>query len=176
MANFRNTCVASDSEGKKHTFVLAPWSCGNWPISRAEVFLKWVLVCHSLKIVYNLTYYESGHSSHILPRGKGEVRHSTKTSLVLDFAQSLPQLKITMKQDIHPTYFPEAKVRCACGNTFVVGATKPELRVEICFKCHPFYTGEEKLLDTAGRVEKFTTRRARAIPKAAKKLRVKKSK
>ena len=83
----------------------------------------------------------------------------------------------SMKKDIHPTYFPEAKVICACGNSFVVGATKPEIRVEICAKCHPFYTGEEKLLDTAGRVERFETRRtkAAAAPKQ-KKARVRKEK
>ena len=80
-----------------------------------------------------------------------------------------------MKTDIHPKYFAEAKVFCACGNTFTVGATRPEIRVEICAKCHPFYTGEEKLIDTAGRVEKFKNRRSAAVttPKA-KKIRVKK--
>jgi len=83
-----------------------------------------------------------------------------------------------MKKDIHPKYFPNAKVTCACGNTFTVGATKPEIHVEICSNCHPFYTGEEKLIDTAGRVEKFKTRRAKAsaAPKKAKKVRVKKAK
>ncbi len=83
-----------------------------------------------------------------------------------------------MKKETHPTYFPEAKVICACGNSFVVGATKPEIRVEICAKCHPFYTGEEKLLDVAGRVEKFKARRekAEAAPKKEKKVRVKKQK
>lgn len=82
-----------------------------------------------------------------------------------------------MKKEIHPTYFPQAKVVCSCGNTFTVGATKPELKVEICAKCHPFYTGEEKLIDTAGRVEKFKTRRAAAAaaPKAVKKVRAKKN-
>ncbi len=82
-----------------------------------------------------------------------------------------------MKKDIHPTYFPEAKVICACGNSFTVGATKPEIRVEICAKCHPFYTGEEKLLDVAGRVEKFKARRekASATPKKVKKVRAKKT-
>ena len=75
-----------------------------------------------------------------------------------------------MKKDTHPIYFPDAKVICSCGNSFTVGATKPEIRVEICAKCHPFYTGEEKLIDTAGRVEKFKTRRAAAstTPKAKK--------
>ena len=82
---------------------------------------------------------------------------------------------VFMKKDIHPTYFPQAKVVCSCGNTFTVGATKPELKVEICAQCHPFYTGEEKLIDTAGRVEKFKTRRAAAAttPKV-KKVRAKK--
>jgi large subunit ribosomal protein L31 len=60
-----------------------------------------------------------------------------------------------MKKDIHPKYFPESQVICACGNKFKVGATLPEIKVEICSKCHPFYTGKEKLIDTAGRVEKF---------------------
>ena len=83
----------------------------------------------------------------------------------------------TMKTEIHPQYFKEAKVICACGNSFTVGATKEEIRVEICSHCHPFYTGEEKLIDTAGRVEKFKTRRAKAasVP-APKKVRVKKQK
>jgi len=84
-----------------------------------------------------------------------------------------------MKKEIHPIYFPQAKVVCSCGNTFTVGATKPELKVEICAKCHPFYTGEEKLIDTAGRVEKFKSRRAKADAVAAapkvKKVRVKKN-
>lgn len=82
---------------------------------------------------------------------------------------------ITMKAEIHPTYYKNAKVTCSCGNTFTVGATKPDIRVEICAKCHPFYTGEEKLIDTAGRVEKFKTRRAKATtePKV-KKVRAKK--
>ena len=80
---------------------------------------------------------------------------------------------VCMKKDIHPNYFPEANVICACGNSFTVGATKPEIRVEICAKCHPFYTGEEKLLDVAGRVEKFKARRekASATPKKRKKVR-----
>lgn len=60
-----------------------------------------------------------------------------------------------MKEKIHPQYYPEAKVKCACGNTFKVGSTKPELSVEICSNCHPFYTGQEKIIDTAGRVERF---------------------
>ena len=63
-----------------------------------------------------------------------------------------------MKKTIHPTWYPDAKVSCACGNTFTVGATKPELRVEICAKCHPFFTGEMKFVDTMGRVERFQTK------------------
>ncbi len=70
-----------------------------------------------------------------------------------------------MKTDIHPTYFPEAKVVCACGRSFTVGSTKEKLEVEICSNCHPFYTGNEKILDAAGRVEKFKARRAAAKPK-----------
>lgn len=60
-----------------------------------------------------------------------------------------------MKQDIHPTYYPQAKVICACGNTFKTGSTKEELKIEICSNCHPFYTGKDKLIDTAGRVDRF---------------------
>lgn len=60
-----------------------------------------------------------------------------------------------MKKDIHPKYHPKAKVVCACGNTFDIGSTSPELRVEICSACHPFYTGKQKLVDSARRVEKF---------------------
>jgi large subunit ribosomal protein L31 len=59
-----------------------------------------------------------------------------------------------MKQGIHPEY-KEAKVTCACGNTFVTRSTKEEIRVEICSACHPFYTGKQKIVDTEGRVEKF---------------------
>ncbi len=60
-----------------------------------------------------------------------------------------------MKKGIHPEYYPDAVVRCACGNEFRVGSTKPEIRVEICSKCHPFFTGEMKFVDTEGRIEKF---------------------
>ena len=63
-----------------------------------------------------------------------------------------------MKKDIHPKYFPNANVKCACGATFTVGSTKESLGIEICSKCHPFYTGKEKILDTMGRVEKFRKR------------------
>ena len=66
-----------------------------------------------------------------------------------------------MKKDIHPKYYPKAQVRCACGNTFTVGSTKEFIEVEICSRCHPFYSGKEKLLDTMGRVEKFRKRLAK---------------
>jgi len=61
-----------------------------------------------------------------------------------------------MKESIHPAYYPEAKFICACGHTFTVGSTTPEVRVEICARCHPFYTGQKKLVDARGRVERFT--------------------
>ena len=63
-----------------------------------------------------------------------------------------------MKADIHPKYFTQAKVTCACGNSFTVGATVPEISVEVCFNCHPFYTGQMKYVDTAGRVDAFRAR------------------
>jgi len=66
-----------------------------------------------------------------------------------------------MKKDIHPQYFPNASVQCACGNTFTVGSTKEFIEVEICSKCHPFYTGRGKIVDIMGRVEKFRKRLAK---------------
>ena len=62
-----------------------------------------------------------------------------------------------MKEGIHPKY-QKATVTCVCGNTFVTGSTKPELRVEICSKCHPFFTGKQKLVDAGGRVDRFKKR------------------
>ena len=62
-----------------------------------------------------------------------------------------------MKENIHPKY-GRATVRCACGETFVTGSTKSELKVEICSKCHPFFTGKQKLVDSGGRVDKFKKR------------------
>ncbi|MDO8590868.1 MAG: 50S ribosomal protein L31 [bacterium] len=66
-----------------------------------------------------------------------------------------------MKADIHPQYFPEAKVTCACGNVFTIGSTKEKFEVEICSNCHPFYTGNDKVIDAAGRVERFKVRAAK---------------
>jgi large subunit ribosomal protein L31 len=64
-----------------------------------------------------------------------------------------------MKASIHPQYF-QATVTCVCGNTFTVGSTKPKIDVEICSKCHPFFTGEMRFVDTMGRVEKFKQKQA----------------
>jgi len=83
-----------------------------------------------------------------------------------------------MKKDLHPKYNEEAKVTCACGNSFSVGSTKDEIRVELCNMCHPFYTGKQKFVDTARRVEKFNekadkikaaaaTRKGKKVKKAA---------
>ena len=63
-----------------------------------------------------------------------------------------------MKKDIHPKYYPEASVQCACGNTFTIGSTKESIQIEVCSACHPFYTGKEKLVDTVGQVQKFRKR------------------
>lgn len=60
-----------------------------------------------------------------------------------------------MKANIHPKYFTESKVVCICGNTFTTGSTKEMIRVDVCSKCHPFYTGEHRFVDTKGKVEKF---------------------
>jgi large subunit ribosomal protein L31 len=72
-----------------------------------------------------------------------------------------------MKTDIHPEYVL-ATVTCSCGNTFQTRSTKAELHVEICSECHPFYTGKQKLVDTAGRVEKFRQKYARGGKSPAK--------
>lgn len=75
-----------------------------------------------------------------------------------------------MRKDIHPEYFKDAKVTCACGNSFVTGSTQKEIRVELCSKCHPFYTGKQKFVDTARRVEKFQERAEKiTAAKAARK-------
>ena len=71
-----------------------------------------------------------------------------------------------MKADIHPVYFTDAKVVCACGNVFTVGSTVKEIHVELCSKCHPFYTGKQKLVDTARRVEKFADKVSAKTAKA----------
>jgi large subunit ribosomal protein L31 len=63
-----------------------------------------------------------------------------------------------MKAKIHPKYYPQARVICACGNTFTVGSTTPEMKVDICSACHPFYTGEQRIVDTAGQVDRFMKR------------------
>src|SRR5665647_343419 len=68
-----------------------------------------------------------------------------------------------MKKDIHPKY-EEATVHCSCGNTFTTRSTKPELHVELCSQCHPFYTGKQKLVDSGGRVERFKRRFEKAEP------------
>jgi large subunit ribosomal protein L31 len=62
------------------------------------------------------------------------------------------------KEGIHPSYYPEARVTCACGNTFTVGSTVAEIRTDICSNCHPFYTGEQRIVDTAGQVDRFMKR------------------
>jgi len=90
-----------------------------------------------------------------------------------------------VKKDIHPKYYKKSKVQCACGNTFETGSTQPEFKVDICSACHPFYTGKQKLVDTARRVEKFEEKMAKqkkvAVGVKGKKIksaerRVKKSK
>jgi len=84
-----------------------------------------------------------------------------------------------MKKDIHPTYHKDTKVVCACGNTFNTGSIMQEIRTEICAECHPFYTGKQNLIDTAGRVERFKamtkkTSEVKAKEKAKKEVKEKK--
>lgn len=73
-----------------------------------------------------------------------------------------------MKADIHPKYYPAAKATCACGAQMTVGSTKETIEMEICSQCHPLFTGMEKAMDTAGRVERFKARASAAKPKKAK--------
>jgi large subunit ribosomal protein L31 len=63
-----------------------------------------------------------------------------------------------MKDKIHPKYYTDAKIVCSCGNTFTTGSTQKAMKVELCSQCHPFFTGERKMIDTAGRVERFKQR------------------
>lgn len=74
-----------------------------------------------------------------------------------------------MKKDIHPKYYENAVIKCACGNVYKVGSVKEKIDVEICANCHPFFTGKEKLIDIAGRVEKFKAKRERAAKTPSKK-------
>jgi len=81
-----------------------------------------------------------------------------------------------MKEKIHPNWFPEARVTCACGNTWTTGASQAEIRTDICSACHPFYTGEQRIVDTEGQVDRFmkrlqvlTDRRAELEDRAAAK-------
>jgi len=74
-----------------------------------------------------------------------------------------------MQKNIHPTYNAQASATCVCGATYKVGSTKAELNVEICSACHPFYTGKENILDTAGRLDRFKKRQATATSLKAKK-------
>lgn len=71
-----------------------------------------------------------------------------------------------MKASIHPSYYPQAKVSCVCGNKFTVGSTRESLEIEICSRCHPFYSGQKKVIDAAGRVERYRRMAARAVNKA----------
>jgi len=70
-----------------------------------------------------------------------------------------------MKKGIHPKWYPQARVTCACGNTFTVGSTKEEIKIEICSACHPFFTGQQKFVDTLGRVERFQKKQKAAATK-----------
>jgi large subunit ribosomal protein L31 len=75
-----------------------------------------------------------------------------------------------MKKGIHPEYYPEAKIICACGNIIATGSTKPEIRVEVCSACHPFYTGKKRLVDSTGRVDRFKKRMEKSEQLLAEKI------
>ena len=87
-----------------------------------------------------------------------------------------------MKQGIHPTYHSDCQVTCACGNKFTVGSTLEKMEIEVCNKCHPFYTGQHKFVDIKGRIDKFKEKQAQGVAyhtakatKAAKKAKDKKT-
>ncbi|MCI0542385.1 50S ribosomal protein L31 [bacterium] len=80
-----------------------------------------------------------------------------------------------MKADIHPTYHMNAVAKCACGAEFLVASIEKNIELEICSNCHPFFTGNTKIIDTAGRVEKFQARRKAAASKSSAKVALKKS-
>ena len=73
-----------------------------------------------------------------------------------------------MRADIHPQYYPTARVVCSCGNAWVTGSTMPEIRTDVCSACHPFYTGEQRIVDTAGQVERFMKRLERRQSESAR--------
>lgn len=77
-----------------------------------------------------------------------------------------------MKADVHPTWYPDAKVSCACGNVFETGSTVPAIRVEICSACHPFFTGTQKLVDTLGQVERFQRKTETSKVKQAERAKI----
>ena len=84
-----------------------------------------------------------------------------------------------MKTDIHPKFFDSVEIKCSCGNVILTASTREKLKTELCSKCHPFYTGQQKLVDTAGRVDKFEAKRKKAaalVEEASKKAAAKKSK
>lgn len=66
--------------------------------------------------------------------------------------------QLIVKPDIHPTWYPEARVTCACGANWITGSTVPEIRTDVCSNCHPFYTGEQRIVDTEGQVDRFMKR------------------
>jgi large subunit ribosomal protein L31 len=73
-----------------------------------------------------------------------------------------------MKENIHPTYYPNARVTCSCGASWTTGSTVPEIRTDVCSTCHPFYTGEQRIVDTAGQVERFMKRLERRQSESAR--------
>lgn len=75
-----------------------------------------------------------------------------------------------MKANIHPKFNTEARVVCVCGNRFTTGSTQDEIHVELCYKCHPFYTGEQKFVDSASRIQKFETKQKKASEFVAKRV------
>jgi len=85
-------------------------------------------------------------------------------------------LQRQMKKNIHPQYFKLAKIVCSCGNIIETGSTKPEIKVEVCSACHPFYTGKKKIIDTTGQVGKFEQRLEKTVKMKAAKKSVKKKK
>jgi len=103
-----------------------------------------------------------------LSKVKGLPKKGQFGRVLRTWPKGLKLITENMKTDIHPKYYPAAKATCACGAQVTVGSTMEAIEMEICSQCHPLFTGNEKVTDTAGRIEKFKARTAAAKPKKAK--------
>lgn len=114
-----------------------------------------------------------------MPSGSSLQKVTAETKNKLPLQAKNATIAPVMQAKIHPTWYPDAKVTCACGNTFTLGASQPEIQVEVCSACHPYFTGQMKFVDSAGRVDAFKARIKNADKKViskAEKRRIKREK